>query len=226
MNYSPAGPSGGNAATQPVAAALVVYRRGATPSRTDSIPCQFIPTQFAFTKSGNWSERPAGGANVPASNFSGGQAASITLNLLFDGRDVPALTKKLQDLTIKPSRTDDPPLVRFEWGKLTSFYANVPSVKVTYTMFKPDGTPLRAEVEVTLKEHLDPHQHPAQNPTSRGEARRTWVVTAGQTLDWIAYQEYGDAAHWRHIALTNQLADPLDLRPGQILKLGPLPAEH
>jgi nucleoid-associated protein YgaU len=48
-------------------------------------------------------------------------------------------------------------------------------------------------------------------------------VSEGQTLAWIAYQEYGDSGYWRHIAETNDLADPLDLRPGQVLKLVPLP---
>jgi nucleoid-associated protein YgaU len=42
-------------------------------------------------------------------------------------------------------------------------------------------------------------------------------------LDWIAYQEYGAPAYWRHIAETNNLDDPKALYPGQILKLVPLP---
>jgi len=66
-------------------------------------------------------------------------------------------------------------------------------------------------------------QKKAQNPTTRTEARKIWVVHEGQTLDWIAYQEYGDPAYWRHIAETNNLANPMDLRPGQALKLTPLP---
>jgi nucleoid-associated protein YgaU len=49
------------------------------------------------------------------------------------------------------------------------------------------------------------------------------VVREGERLDWIAYQEYGRAAYWRHIAETNDLADPTDIRPGQILQLVPLP---
>jgi nucleoid-associated protein YgaU len=48
-------------------------------------------------------------------------------------------------------------------------------------------------------------------------------VVEGQTLDWIAYQEYGSPAAWRHIAETNSLDDPMNLTPGQILKLTPLP---
>ena len=45
----------------------------------------------------------------------------------------------------------------------------------------------------------------------------------GERLDWIAYQEYGNPRHWRHIADVNDLANPFDLRSGQVLKLTPLP---
>ncbi|MCL5995669.1 MAG: peptidase M23, partial [Chloroflexi bacterium] len=89
------------------------------------------------------------------------------------------------------------------------------------TMFKPDGTPVRAKVNVTFKQ-VD-QQPGAQNPTTRSEPRKIWVVHEGQTLDWIAYQEYGDPACWRHIAETNGRPDPMQLRPVQVLQLVPLP---
>ena len=88
-------------------------------------------------------------------------------------------------------------------------------------MFDPEGVPLRAKVGVTLLEV--PVKQTGQNPTSRTDPRKVWVVQEGQTLDWIAYQEYGDSAHWRHIAETNDLVNPKDLYPGQMLKLVPLP---
>ena len=48
-----------------------------------------------------------------------------------------------------------------------------------------------------------------------GEA--VYVVKPGDTLDWIAHGELGDSALWRHIADDNNLDDPNDLRPGQVL---------
>ena len=116
-----------------------------------------------------------------------------------------------------------PPKVKFVWGRILSFEAYLIKFSQTLTLFKSDGTPVRATVKVTLQQSRDEGVFPAQNPTSRSEARKMWVVNAGETLDWIAYQEYGQAAHWRHIAQANNLADPKNLRPGQVLKLTPLP---
>ena len=161
-------------------------------------------------------------------NFTGGKAATLSLDLFFDttdtGADVRNYTEKLLALTVVRSAAQgQPPVCRFVWGKLSSFLAYVPSVSVTFTMFRPDGTPIRAEAKVELTQYLDEGLFPAQNPTSYSEVRKTWVVVEGQRLDWIAYKEYGDPAHWRHIAQTNNLTNPFDLRPGQILKLVPLP---
>lgn len=116
-----------------------------------------------------------------------------------------------------------PPKVKFVWGRILSFEAYLTKFSQTLTYFKADGTPVRATVKVTLQQSRDESVFPAQNPTSRSEARKLWVVNAGETLDWIAYKEYGQSAHWRHIAETNNLNDPKNLRTGQVLRLTPLP---
>ena len=90
-------------------------------------------------------------------------------------------------------------------------------------MFLPDGTPVRADAKISLNQYKDDDVFKKQNPTSYSEPRKMWVVTEGERLEWIAYQEYGHPRHWRHIAATNGIMNPLDLRPGQVLKLTPLP---
>lgn len=116
-----------------------------------------------------------------------------------------------------------PPKCKFLWGRFTSFEAYVEAVDTTFTMFLQDGTPVRATVKVKLKQIEDTGLYPPQNPTTRSAARKTWVVHEGQRLDWIAYQEYGDPALWRYLAQANNLDDPKDLRPGQVLDLTLVP---
>ncbi|MCJ7622525.1 MAG: LysM peptidoglycan-binding domain-containing protein [Anaerolineaceae bacterium] len=57
----------------------------------------------------------------------------------------------------------------------------------------------------------------SQNPTTRTAARKTHVVQQGDRMDYLAYQEYGQPGLWREIASANDLDDPLDIQPGQIL---------
>ncbi|MEW5958663.1 MAG: peptidoglycan-binding protein [Chloroflexota bacterium] len=196
------------------------------------VTCHFNPDSITIDKTVNWSRRPSIGDNAAPPVFSGGEPLTLTLtDLLFDatdtGNDVRNTYRMLTELAmIDPGRRDqttgqsEPPSCRFQWGKLLSFKAVIESVTQTFTLFKPDGTPLRARVTVKIKEVPEPP--PPQNPTSHSEARKVWVVQEGQRLDWIAYQEYGDPARWRHIAQVNNLDNPFELQAGQALKLTPL----
>jgi nucleoid-associated protein YgaU len=211
----------------PEPAEIQVFDPASPATKVDTIPCMFRPAQLRLSKGSSWAERGSDLNNVPLPSFSGGQAATLALDLLFDtvevGTDVRQHTDKLLKLPLKLAADKQPPLCRFVWGKMTSFLAYVPSVNVTLNMFLGNGMPVRAEAQLTLKQYQDETLFKAQNPTSRSEARKTWIVREGERLDWIAYQEYGDAGQWRHIAQVNNLPDPLALRPGQILKLTPLP---
>ena len=191
------------------------------------MPLQFKPTELTFVKKNNWITKKGSMKDAADAVYGGGQPEELDLDLFFDETDtqldVRVHTTPLRKLVSRVPLMDKPPLVIFMWGTVLSKMSYVNKVDVKYTYFRPDGTPLRAEVKVHLMEWHDKLLSLAQNPTTRSEARKTWVVTEGQTLDWIAYQEYNNPAHWRHIADVNNLDDPLDLRPGQILKLTPLP---
>lgn len=197
-----------------------------------AVTCHFNPDTFSMDRTITWKSDTNIGNDSSNLTFGGGQANDLTMTLLFDttdtGDDVRNTYKTLIELSnVNPDKKNtktnksEPSLCRFEWGKFLTFKAAITKLSQKFTMFKSDGTPVRAEVTVTFKQVEEPIG--GQNPTSRPEPRKIWVVSEGQTLAWIAYQEYGDSGYWRHIAETNDLADPLALRPGQVLKLVPLP---
>ena len=201
-------------------------------SPSQKVVCQFNPKDFSITKNVKWNRRTMAGKNVANAEFAGGEPQSFKVELLFDttdtGADVRDKYKELLTMgEIDTSTADattgkgEPPLCKFQWGSYLSFTGILTQVSQNFTMFKADGTPVRAKVTANFGE--TPRTTQSQNPTTRTEARKIWVVHEGQTLDWIAYKEYGSSAHWRHIAETNDLANPKDLRPGQVLRLVPLP---
>jgi hypothetical protein len=201
----------------------------------ESITCLYNPTTLKTERSACWKPSPIKQMSFPEYTYSGGGGASITMELLFDATSglVNLLTTggkvtkyveflhKLMDVTGQEER---PPYCRFEWGGYqyipSGFTAFVESVSTEYTLFRATGVPVRAKA--TVKFVLVDEGTAGQNPTTRTEARKTWVVREGERLDWIAYMEYGDAAHWRHIAEINGIDDPFTLHSGQVLMLTPL----
>lgn len=201
----------------------------------DSIEVSFNPATIQFSAASKYEE-----VEVPDSkegvrlNYVGNTSKKLIMTLLFDttitGDDVrEKYINFLIELTVPVQKTSSdlpqPPLCRFEWGDFSKDFAAFDAVlcdlTVDYKWFLPNGRPVRAECSVTFTQPDKPTS--GTNPTSRSEARRVWTVIEGQSLAWIAYQEYGDSSAWRHIARVNNLPHPRDLRAGQVLKLVPLP---
>lgn len=219
------------------------------PPKMGELECQFNPSQLTIQKSNSWSENDSftrkitkTNWNSPPLKFWGGNPATYSLKLFFDSystkdspKDVREFTNKLLRLTLRGAGNAmfllpyaDPPWVIFIWGKITLFTAVVTSVSITYTMFAPDGTPIRASADVnfTQNELIGDDVIPAQNPTSRTDSRKTRITHAGQRLDQIAYEEYGDARFWRLLAESNHMDDPFHLPDGQILVIPQNDLDH
>jgi hypothetical protein len=196
-----------------------------------SVDCMFNPYEYSVSKNNAYTERPKNQYDAPVGNFTKAGAQSLRLELFFDtyeaGEDV---SKKYTDKLWKFMETKtkvqadntkkvSPPYVIFEWG-VFSFKAVITDMTQRFTLFKVDGTPVRAKVSVTFKKYIDEKDFPGQNPTSGGgDVERVWRVVAGDRLDAIAYEVYGDTSNWRVIAERNKVRDPLALRPGQTLNI-------
>jgi hypothetical protein len=201
------------------------------------LPCWFNPQQYAVSKSNQWHSVPVVGASLPAIQFGGGLSRELTLELLFDAsdsasKDVLGVTDRLflmmevAEQAGGAGNAARPPTVAFSWGPTVSFKAVCRRLDVRYTLFRPDGTPIRALCALTLVqvEKADSRSGsgaaPAQNPTTRATAKLgVHVVIDGDSLPSIAYRAYGDPTRWRAIAEANAIDDPLVLVRGRALTI-------
>ena len=113
------------------------------------------------------------------------------------------------------SANPSPPLVGLQWGnkQLDGFWGYLTKVDVTYTVFRMDGTPVRATVTVTISGQSE--KLAATNPTSHAiDSRRARLLTDGDTLQSIAWKELGNASYWRAIADLNGIDDPQRVHAG------------
>jgi len=217
--------------TKPVKAAI----HNLDEPKEEPIWALFNPNEYTFEKKNTWKKTKVTGKNVPLVEFGGGDSMTLKMQLFFDtyttGEDVRQITdriwklmrisEKLTDMTNTKGR---PPMVEFQWGETWSFKAVITEISQKFTLFRYDGTPVRATLDVTFLQAKEGKHYPGQNPTTKGSPgyKRRQVIE-GDRIDWIAYEEYGDSALWRFIADTNNLGDPHRLRPGQVLAIAPRP---
>ncbi|MDH3638919.1 MAG: hypothetical protein OES09_10730 [Gammaproteobacteria bacterium] len=126
------------------------------------ISVQFNPTEISLRKAARFSEIRLPGLDSPLLQFAEGRSQQMVLNLFFDttrdgmsvdATDVRTHTAPLLELAKVQPAFGAPPRIRFSWGAGLSLPAVVTSVKQRFTLFNPDGVPLRAEVQLVLKEY-------------------------------------------------------------------------
>lgn len=190
---------------------------------TDSeMQFRFNPTQLTLSKAAVF-----GGSTPPRSEeggdeqYTGPSTRTLGFTVFLDeweapaGADVGEMVTKLQHWCNPEDPTaerPDPPTVMFVWGKF-NFTGQLESVNATFDLFRKDGTPARAEVQLSMKER--PTQTTGTNPTSGGPpGRRSRMIVENDTLQGVAYRELGDAGLWRVIAEMNGIDDPTTIPAG------------
>ncbi|MCX5213551.1 LysM peptidoglycan-binding domain-containing protein [Kitasatospora sp. NBC_00240] len=228
--------------TTPSKATLTAYepppKPGAPPGGRlgPEIRFQFNPNTLSLSKGAQWRQNLIrGGEETGVPEFMGAQPRQLTVELFLDAtatRD-DSVAKSVETLlgwcaptpASIAAKAPSAPRVMFAWGSFESvkFFGYLGNVSATYSLFDPSGRPLRATCQVQVTESGEPT--PGQNPTSGAlNARRVHRLVAGDSLELLAYQEYGDATAWRRIAEANGIDDPMRLRPGAEL-LVPAAAE-
>jgi len=210
------------------------------------IAVNFNPTEYTLNKGAQIAEVTIPGLDSPILQFVRGQTETLSLDLFFDTTDtgmddnatsVTTLTDQFYQLVKIDGTTHAPPICFFSWGAIFpgqlassqgggtgsqqrhGFKCVIESVRQRYTLFSPQGVPLRATLTVSLKEYKTLSEQIAQLNMQSSDHSQTHVVQIGETLSQIAYDVYDDPTQWRAIADQNSIFDPLQLTPGTVLEI-------
>lgn len=194
---------------------------------------QFNPAELALSKGAQMAEIAVPGLDAPILQFVRGQSEKMSVELVFDtaatggvsagAQDVRNLTEPFYQLVKIQSNTHAPPRIRLVWGVGMMFSAVVESVQRKFTLFTPEGVPVRATLTVGFVEYKDLTEQLRDLNLQSSDHTKRRLPRRGERLDQIAYEEYGDPAEWRRIAESNpgSLTSRLEPRPGVELVLPP-----
>jgi len=138
----------------------------------DRIECMFNPKEYTLSKKGGWETAQSSNKDSGEGNFSGGSGATLSLQLFFDTYlsrpspttvvDVRVHTDKLWKLMLIHEETKNkktgkghPPEVLFQWGGTWFFKAVITNMQQQFTLFLPNGVPVRAMVTLELQQTED-----------------------------------------------------------------------
>jgi nucleoid-associated protein YgaU len=111
------------------------------------------------------------------------------------------------------------------WG---TFYIEcvIVSLSVNYSLFDPQGSPLRAKLTCGFLERIGPGKEGRKSRLESPDLTRVVSVRAGDTLDLLADTYYDDPSFYLAIAKANKLKNFRKLVPGTRLVLPPIFDDH
>ena len=101
-----------------------------------------------------------------------------------------------------------PNFLKILWWDGFAFDCQLTNAQVTYTLFKPDGTPLRAKVNASFKQHTSAELRVViEDKTSSIFTKVQGVIEAGERITNIAQKAFSDASKFLEIARANDLVN-------------------
>lgn len=210
------------------------------------IAVQFNPNQLAFNKGVQVAEIPIPGLDSPLIQFVRGQNETLSIDLFFDStesgmgtgaKSVTEFSDQIYQLVKIEPDSHAPPICEFIWNnkfpgtdisenfgnqKRNSFKCIMESVRHQYTLFSPEGVPLRATLSVSLKEYKTLDEQLARLNLNSPDRTQVHVLQSSETLSALAGEHYRRPGQWRLIADANNIEDPRRLVPGTFLTVPPI----
>ncbi|MEJ1968734.1 MAG: hypothetical protein WDN03_08930 [Rhizomicrobium sp.] len=178
------------------------------------------------------------GSSAGSPNYNKTLSDTVKFTLVFDGTGVissalPGVIPFLEDgikkqidaflaLVFKYNgNIHSPNFLQLSWGTLL-FNCRMKSLDIAYTLFKPDGTPLRARASAKFVSFRSEKDIALLAGKQSPDLSKAVTVKAGDTLPLLCYEVYGSSVYYLDVARVNNLSDVRDLVPGTQLLFPPL----
>lgn len=207
-------------------AVLRVYKENST----EDIKCMFNPAQYSVRESTGYSSKKGVSQNDTIPQYTGGNTSSMSFTIYYDttdnmgqladdvkGQSVMSYVQAISDLIKVEGDLHKPPEVEFIWGDF-SYKGVLSSLNKEFSYFDTGGKPLRAKLDLTIT-YVPKVPSTVATPSNSPDRTKYRTVQEGMNLWKLAWDEYRDCERWKDIAMFNGLMNPLDIKPGQVLKL-------
>lgn len=185
-----------------------------------------------------YNDRQAQGSSGGSPDFNKIPSDSVDFELVFDGTGVvpspiPGMVPFAEDgiatqidqfknlIFTYNGNIHSPNYLKLAWGKLL-FKCRLSTLKITYTLFKPDGTPLRARATAKFVGFNDEKELAAKANKTSPDLSHELTVKGGDTLPLMCYGVYGVSDYYLQVAEVNGLTDFRRLKVGAQLTFPPL----
>lgn len=201
----------------------------------------YNPTSFSVSHAVNYDKYKKPTTGNMSKKFKHVNPRTLTMELFFDGTGAsPSSAGLIPDLTGGLVNTVDiqiqaflklayqisgtihqPTYMLIAWGTFI-MSGRLKTANVTYTMFAPDGRPLRAKMNITVEESVPEGLLGKILALSSPDLSKSIIVKEGDTLPLLCFKEYKDSSLYPKVARVNNLKNYRKLKQGMELLFPPI----
>lgn len=190
------------------------------------------PSAYSHTFGINYKENESMGDSKGAQKFDKYPSENISFKIVLDGTGVVPVSgvrKSVYDMVTSLKDTvytfngtiHEPNYVQVIWGSML-FNGRLTSLRVDYNLFKPDGLPLRANVDLDFKGFTSKELSTRMANSTSPDLSHLVTFVAGDTLPNLCFQVYKNSNYCLEIAKLNGLKSFRKIKPGTQLLFPPL----
>jgi hypothetical protein len=137
---------------------------------------------------------------------------------IIDGKPRPSVAEDLKRFkrVVIDYKGDahEPRHFKLVWGENSIFKGRVTEVSITYKLFNPDGSPIRAVAKVKFRSSIEELKRAAKENKGSPDVTHVRKVQLGDTLPMMCFRIYGDPRYYLRVAEANGLENFRSLKPG------------
>ena len=189
------------------------------PSKKFILPIN--PEQHAQALKQKYDTRPAQGTTSVEEHFQSSEPEELKLDFILDGtgtvygyektlkdKSVPDQIKALKDVVYTiDGGIHRPNYLKVLFSEKVTFDCILTDLEITYTLFSPDGKPLRAKVSCTFLSYKEDVRRVSEENKSSPDLTHVRDFTESDTLPLMVNTIYGDPALYLEVARVNGLTN-------------------
>jgi hypothetical protein len=216
---------------------IVAYSDATFQSATgDKYSATINPESFSLTYGTLLNQQGGQGSSESVSSFNKRAPQTLSCRLIFDASgvvpnttagDISADFGQFKTVIYKyDGDMHQPRFVQLRYGILI-YNCTLTDLTVNFTLFKPNGTPIRAEADCTFQGYIDEKKLAALENRQSPDLTHIRTALAGDTFPLLCYREYGDSKYYYEIAKYmaanyNVMIDFKQLTPGAQIYFPPI----
>jgi hypothetical protein len=189
------------------------------------------PDNIKWQRGIEYNEQQAPNTSAPSQKYKSTPVEKLNFDITIDCTGIvdPKRTSMYQEISALESiiytyngQIHRPNFVKVQWGQSLIFKGVLKSMDISYTLFKPDGSPLRAKLSLGFSEYISPQNAEQANNSESPDITHLVDVVEGNTLPQLCQKIWNDDSYYIQVAQYNTLNKFRNLEGGKRLIFPPI----